>query len=155
MDLQVQLSTLNTCPSITTLVNPLCPSNDTSNVSFAERVCTCPPQCKAPQTSRKGAVSAAVVGAAGGGGALVLILVTLLVVYCCWRRSQARKIDNQAASGLASNILSPKKGSTSTSASSSSKGSWWLRCLGYGSDAALPNSTFSTSSTGYVIMPFL
>lgn len=147
----MQLSTLNTCPSVTTSVNPLCLSNDTSNVSFEERVCTCPPQCKVPPSSaKKSSVSPVVAGVAGGGGAFAFILFVGLIICCCRRGSQARKIDNQG-SGLASNILSPKKGSTSTSESSNSNG-WWLRCLGCGSNVsnvALPNSTFSTTTTRY------
>lgn len=95
-DVQVQLSTLNSCPNVVPPANPLCFSNDTSNVSFEERVCTCPPQCKAPQSNAATtSVSPAIYGAAGGGGAFILVALAFLVIYCCQRRSQAWKIENQ------------------------------------------------------------
>ncbi|KAG0610139.1 hypothetical protein M758_7G041500 [Ceratodon purpureus] len=94
----VQLSDLNSCPSVAAPANPICLSNDTSNVSFQERICTCPPQCKAPpsNSSTTTTVSPAVYGAAGGGGALFLLALAFLVVYCCRRRSKAMKIENQS-----------------------------------------------------------
>lgn len=146
-DLQVQLSTNNTCPTISGPVNPICVSNDTSNISFADRVCDCAPQCKAPQ-QKNSSVSPAVIGAAAGGAALALIVVVVFVLYCCRRRSRARKIENQV-SGYASSIISPKKTS-----SNSKPGSLSIKgmCFGHGdeddsTDVALPNSTYTSSSS--------
>jgi hypothetical protein len=95
---QLQLSALNSCPSVVAPANPICPGNDTSGVTFEERVCTCPPQCKAPPGDAGATgVSPAVYGAVGGGGALVVLALAGLIVYCCRRRSKTRKVQNQVS----------------------------------------------------------
>lgn len=132
-------------------MNPLCAANDTSNLSLADRVCDCPPQCKAPQ--EKSSVSSAVIGAAAGGGALALLIVVISLVYCCWCRSQTRKIENQGSVYAPSIIISPQKNSISKPASMSIKG----MCFGQSSedseDVAVPNSTYtSSSSTRYELL---
>jgi hypothetical protein len=95
---QLQLSALNSCPSVVAPANPICPGNDTSGVTFEERVCTGPPQCKAPPGDAGATgVSPAVYGAVGGGGALVVLALAGLIVYCCRRRSKTRKVQNQVS----------------------------------------------------------
>lgn len=119
--LQIQLSQLNVCPSVGPPANPLCISNDTSNISFEDRVCSCQPQCQAPPTlAPPTSVSPVVIGVVAGGGGALLVAIIITAV-CCWcykRRKSKMAVDQKTSVVEPLNSGSPNSTSTKSTKTS-------------------------------------
>lgn len=137
----VTLSELNTCPNVVAPANPLCPTNDTSGVSYEERVCNCPPTCKAPKTgdTKSSPSRDVIIGVTIGGILLALVVAALLTLYCCKRRFEDRKIENQVS------VVATKSASSEKSLSGKLKGGNGFKRGSSELSTPRPNSAISGS----------
>ena len=144
--MQEQLSTLNSCPNVAVPANPICLANDTSGISFEERVCNCPPQCQAPPatgtSSSAKTTSPAVYGAAGAVGAIALIALAGLIFYCYRRKSKVPKVENKE-----SLVLSRSPRSEQSLASAKGDISTPSENLSYSGFSELSSTQYDSNST--------
>lgn len=148
--LQIQLSQLNVCPSVGPPANPLCISNDTSNISFEDRVCSCQPQCQAPPTlAPPTSVSPVVIGAVAGGGGALLVAIIITAVFCCW--CYKRRKSNQMAVDQKTSVVEPlnsgSPNSTSTKSTKTSQKSMKASYNATSQEVDGPSSVVSTSGS--------
>lgn len=162
--LQIQPSILNVCPNVVAPANPLCISNDTSNMSFEDRVCTCPPQCQAPPTHATPAtsVSPLVIGVVAGGGGALLVALILSTLFCCWCYKRSRKLNQMASVDQKTSVVEPlNSGSPNSTSTKSTKTSHKSIRASYNTTSqevdgpsSVVSTTGSKASDGYVFLQF-
>lgn len=114
---QLTYSSANECFNVTAPKNPLCLTNDTSGLSFTQRVCNCPGVCLASALSRAGSsLNATKIGGIGVGVAVALLLLLALLWFGCLGRRHNHLLPGKAEAPIKSHHR------TATTSSSSSTG---------------------------------